>query len=173
MDTLQVRPNQLFLDLDGVLADFDRTAREIVGMDSYKFEFLHGGNEFWRRMNEVDDLFNTFHPMPDAFELWDAVKHLNPFILTALPHTNADVVDAQKRRWVRRHLGSSVPVFTCETSDKPLYCSPGDVLVDDRTVNRTAWRRRGGRFVQHTSARESLDQLRSLGILSNHEATYA
>lgn len=156
----------LFLDLDGVLADFDKTAGAILGTDNtYKFEFVHGNREFWRRLDEVPDLFASFDPMPDAYELWDAVKHLDPVILTALPKTNAASVDQQKRDWVSRHLGPTVRVITCETEDKPKFCRAGDVLVDDRAVNRSAWWAAGGDFILHTDARSTIERLWKMGII--------
>ena len=41
---------QLFLDCDGVLADFDAGARELLGMSSRSFEDRYGKREFWRRI---------------------------------------------------------------------------------------------------------------------------
>jgi hypothetical protein len=42
--------------------------------------------------------------------------------------------------------------------------APGDVLVDDTPTYRHLWEGAGGRFVLHRSARESLAELRALGL---------
>lgn len=151
--------------MDGVLADFDKRASAILGMDSYKFEFQHGTQEFWSRLNEDPDLFASFEPLPDAMELWAAVEDRDPAILTALPKTNGERVSRQKREWVARHFGPHVEVITCRSHDKPDYAGIGDVLVDDRATYRGAWEANGGKFVHHQSAASSIIQLKSLGII--------
>ena len=40
----------LFLDCDGVLADFDTGVRDLLGMDANRFESKHGRGEFWKRL---------------------------------------------------------------------------------------------------------------------------
>jgi 5'(3')-deoxyribonucleotidase len=86
----------LYLDLDGVLADFDRSACKMLGTtNSYKFEFVYGQDMFWERLNRDPHFFRNLELMPDAMILWDAVKHMNLAILTALPSSRAAQVDEQ------------------------------------------------------------------------------
>jgi hypothetical protein len=39
------------------------------------------------------------------------------------------------------------------------------VLVDDREKLRETWEEAGGHFVHHTSAKETIKELRKLGII--------
>lgn len=157
---------KIFLDLEGVLADFDKRACEVLnGECHYRYDFIHGGDALWSRLNGSFDFFASFDPMPDAFTLWDAVKHLDPVILTALPKTNAFSVDEQKRRWVGEHLGYHVRVITCETLDKPKYATGGSILVDDRSVNKAKWEAAGGTFILHTRAVFTIAKLKELGAI--------
>lgn len=159
-------PHQIYLDMDGVLADFDAAACAALGTDnSYKWEWIHGTKAFWDTLYANDNFFGDLPPMPDALRLFERVEHLRPIVLTALPKTGAVEVDRQKREWVARYLGGDVAVITCQTHEKPDYCLRGDVLVDDRSVNRDKWQGRGGHFVLHTSAAESLGVLESLGVI--------
>ncbi|RVJ51449.1 hypothetical protein CN175_15875 [Sinorhizobium meliloti] len=162
-----MEPNvTIYLDLDGVLADFDKRACEVLnGECHYRYDFIHGGDALWARLNAVPDFFRSFDKMPDADVLWDAVRHLDPVILTALPKTNPGVVDWQKREWVEENLGQRVRVTTCETHDKPLYCKPGDILIDDRSVNKARWEAAGGIFILHNRAVFTVAKLRQLGII--------
>lgn len=154
----------IHLDLDGVLANFDKAAGAAIGTDDiYKFDFVYGPKEFWRRINEVQEFFLTMEMMPDAEELMDFLGGERLSILTALPLSNPDRVQAQKRAWVRKHIGD-VFVTCCATKDKPFFCSPGDILVDDRAINREAWISRGGKYVLHTSAADTIEQLKGLGV---------
>lgn len=156
----------LYLDLDGVLADFDKAAGARMGTDNiYKYEFVWGANKFWEKINIDDDFFAELEPMPDAWELIEEVGHLDPVILTALPRDNAERVDRQKRQWVEDNIGHGYKVITCQTKDKPNYCKPGDILIDDRAINRDAWLAKGGTYIIHTTARRTIGTLQALGII--------
>jgi hypothetical protein len=48
--------------------------------------------------------------------------------------------------------------------DKPRWSGPGRVLVDDRASARQGWEAKGGRFVHHRSAAQSIAALRELGF---------
>jgi hypothetical protein len=150
--------------MDGVLADFDREATYRIGSNIYEFEFKHGSQQFWERLNEGGDFFAKLHPMPDMPELWARVRHLNPAILTALPRDNGEEVARQKGAWAARYLGFHVQVITCLTSDKPLYCRPGDILIDDRNANEAAWIKAGGTFIHHKNAASTILWLNKLGV---------
>lgn len=163
---VRLRSRVLYLDLDGVLANFDKAAAEALGTDNiYKFEFVYGTAAFWNRINSYPNFWSDLEVMPDAAHLWYAVRHLEPVILTALPYSNAEKVDAHKRQWVFEQFGDKAKVITCMTKDKPNYCQPGDTLVDDRAVNQAAWRRKGGNYVIHTNAENTIIQLTTLGVL--------
>jgi len=153
---------QIFLDCDGVLADFDKGAAAILGLTPQAFEKRHGASEFWRRLARADDFFATLDPLPDAFELYDAVREKNPVILTGLPR--GKWAEPQKRRWAETHF-PGVPVITTLAALKHEHREPGDVLVDDRDKHRRLWEAEGGVFVHHTSARDSIARLRALGYL--------
>ncbi len=146
----------LFLDCDGVLADFDAGARLVLGTDIRTFEARHGKREFWRRLARTKDFYATLPEMPDARELFEAVKHLRPTILTGLPIGNWAA--PQKVRWAAEHF-PGVPIITCMARDKHRHMQPGDVLVDDRATHRAAWEDAGGVFVHHKTARASLQEL--------------
>jgi 5'(3')-deoxyribonucleotidase len=154
----------VFFDLDGVLADFDKAAGRILGTDNiYRFEFVYGQEEFWRLLNEEPWFFREMEMLPGSNHLVNAVRHHDVKVLTALPKTNPERVDSQKRAWVRANLGN-LPVITCQTHDKPNYCTPGDVLIDDRAVNKKKWEAKGGRFIVHTDVGSTLAQLNSMGL---------
>lgn len=157
---------RLFLDLDGVIADFDKTAEQILGTDNiYKFEFIWGADEFWRRINTVPDFFRKLEMKPDAWVLLSATAHMNRAFLTALPHVNPGTAARLKSEWVWEHFGYNMPIICYETKDKPKPCRPGDILIDDRAVNKAAWEAAGGRYIIHTSAGESVAQLRAWGVI--------
>ena len=148
--------SHLFLDLDGVLADFEAGAHMVLAMSPKAFEAKFGRREFWRRLARAKDFYATLPLMPDAMELFDAVKHLNPIILTGLPRGNwaAD----QKVRWAAKYFPGT-RIITTTARDKRDHAKAGDVLVDDQLKHRHLWEEAGGIFIHHRSAADSLEQL--------------
>jgi 5'(3')-deoxyribonucleotidase len=147
---------RLFLDADGVLADFDLAARGLLGMRSKEYIDKHGRGMFWKRLAEAPNFYGDLAEMPDARVLFDAVRHLKPTILTGLPAGNWAA--PQKVEWAAGHF-PGVPIITCMARDKHLHMHPGDVLVDDREKHRAEYEAAGVVFVHHKNAEDSLRQL--------------
>lgn len=146
----------LFLDCDGVLADFDRGAEHVLGMKPDAFQKRFGNREFWKRLGKAPDFYATLPQMPDAQTLFAAVKHLKPTILTGLPLGNWAA--PQKVKWAAAHF-PEVPIVTCMARDKHRHMKPGDVLVDDREIHRAAYEAAGVVFIHHINAADSIRQL--------------
>ena len=150
---------RLFLDCDGVLADFDEGARRLLGMSPAAFEAKHDRREFWRRIATASNFYGTLPEMPDARQLFDAVAHLQPTILTGLPIGNWAA--PQKIAWAATHF-PGVPIITCMARDKHKHMAAGDVLVDDRENHRAAYENAAVVFVHHRDAADSLNQLAAI-----------
>lgn len=139
---------KIFLDLDGVMADFDRAFPERFGISHIDMP----KKEMWKYVNSVEDFFSTLPPCHGALENWHGwLKEFNPIILTACPSSNYEHVAMHKRRWVRQWLGPQVLVLPVNGSEsKPLFMhAPGDILIDDWGKNCRAWEEAGGIAVKH------------------------
>ena len=147
---------RLFLDADGVLADFDLGVRKLLGMRPKAFIHERGRGTFWKELGRAANFYGSLQEMPDARILFDAVKHLKPTILTGLPVGNWAA--PQKVEWAADHF-PGVPIVTCMARDKHKHMHPGDVLVDDREKHRAAYEAAGVVFVHHKNAEDSLRQL--------------
>lgn len=105
----------IFLDMDGVLANFEKAAAQIPDV---------------KRPDEVLD-FSTFEPMPgaiDAVEKIIAMGH-DVFIATTPPWNNPSAW-GQKRDWIEEHLPQlKRKMFLTHRKD----LLKGDILVDDST----------------------------------------
>lgn len=150
---------QLFLDCDGVLADFEAGSVAMLGMLPAEFEKRHGKRAFWREVAHTKDFYFRLPLMADARKLFDAVAHLDPIILTGLPLGNWAA--PQKVRWAELHF-PGVHIITCMARDKYRHMRGADVLVDDRADHSDKWEAAGGIFVHHRDARSSLRQLADL-----------
>jgi hypothetical protein len=147
---------QLYLDCDGVLADFDKGATAVLGLPPRAYEQRHGIGRFWQELASAPDFYFGLPLMPDAMALFDAVRHLDPVILTGLPRGNwaAD----QKLRWAARHFPGT-RIITTFARDKRNHAKEGDVLVDDQKKHAYLWEEVGGIFIQHRNAADTIARL--------------
>jgi hypothetical protein len=153
-----MKVKKLFLDLDGVLADFDRGVEAITGKRPDEL----ATSTMWRALARHGDFFGALEMMADAQHLWDFCEPYDPTILTGLPR--GDWAEPQKRRWVANMLGRDVDVITCWSRDKPRWSGPGHVLVDDRKSLREPWEAKGGVFILHVDAERTIEKLQALGL---------
>jgi 5'(3')-deoxyribonucleotidase len=157
----------LWIDCDGVVANFDKAADDIFGMPSRLFEERFGSDAFWDTLSYTDpEFFLNLELMPDAMELWDALKDVeDKGFLTGAPLT---VPDAwwQKPIWIHDHFGTFTKAVTCQSKNKYLWCKPGDVIVDDWPKHQKKWEDAGGHWVHHTSAKDSIAELKERGLLN-------
>lgn len=152
---------QLYLDCDGVLADFDRAATEILGMPPRAFEKRHGIGAFWRELARHPGFYGTLPLMPDAMRLFEAVRHLDPVILTGLPR--GKWAAPQKVRWATQHFPET-RILTVMAIDKRKHAQEGDILVDDQLKHAHLWEDAGGIFVHHVNAASTIVKLAELGV---------
>jgi len=142
----------LFCDLDGVLADFNQG---IINKFNKSISDIKP-SELWSGINKSADFFETLPWMPKGKELWSQIRHYNPIILTGVPPGNSTSAE-QKKRWCQRELGEDIKVITCLTLDKPKYCLPRSILIDDRTTNLNSWKDKGGKFIIYNE--NNLDEI--------------
>jgi hypothetical protein len=165
MKMTELKMPHLFLDCDGVLADFDALASDIFGMEPKAWEDEHGSGPFWKTLRNFKDanghgFFRALPLMRDARRLFDAVKHLKPTILTGCPFGNW--APPQKLEWAAEHFPGT-KMLTCMARDKITHLEhPGDVLVDDKTKYQPIWEEGGGIFVHHTDAESTLAKLKEI-----------
>lgn len=147
---------QLYLDCDGVLADFDKGATAVLGLPPRAFEKRHGLGRFWQKLASAPDFYFALPLMDDAMELFEGARHLNPIILTGLPRGNW--ASDQKVRWAAQYFPDT-RIITTLARDKRNHAKEGDVLVDDQTRHQALWEDVGGIFIHHRTAQESLEEL--------------
>ncbi len=151
---------QLYVDMDGVLADFDKHHENVFGFRANKEK----DDVDWAAIRHVPHFFLHIPPMKDLDELWTAISPYNPIILTGVPHITE--APSNKIGWVRKNLGDDVKVITCRSKEKCTYAKPGDILIDDWEKYKHLWIAKGGIWITHTSAKNSIDELTNLGILN-------
>ena len=153
---------QLFLDCDGVLADFNGGVHNIFGMGSRETRETFGNTVFWRTLRAQPDFYGNLALLPDAMDLFRAVEHLHPIILTGCPV--GGWAEPQKQAWAARYFPET-RMITDLAREKSAYAKPGDILVDDYQKYRDLWEKAGGVFIHHTSVPETLASLKRFHLL--------
>lgn len=119
----------LFIDMDGVLANFDKAASDWLESNP-TVEHIYKGRE-----DRIHGIFRNIPPIDGAIE---AVKKLaesgkyDMFIATAAPWDNPESA-TDKRYWIEHHFGELFKRRMFVTHRKDLLA--GDYLIDDRTKN--------------------------------------
>ncbi len=157
---------ELFVDLDGVLANLQSRIEEMLG---HELETLSNGNwahdeEIWERIHDMGGVdFSTLDMMEDAQELWDYVEKYSPTILTAAGPVEAS--SGMKKEWVEKNLTGYSDIHTPEKShEKAEWAKPHRILIDDRKKSTEPWTEAGGIAILHTSAKETIAKLKELGL---------
>ena len=153
---------QIYLDADGVLADFDRAGQRLWGMTPRAYEEKVGTQAFWRDLEAQGNFYLNLEPMEDGLRLLKSLPApLRPVILTGAPR--GSWAQDQKLRWRDKHL-PGVPMVVCQAREKWKWCRPGDILVDDMLKYRLAWEVAGGFFIHY----DSKDTNKAWDELSGH-----
>ncbi len=157
----------LYLDMDGVVADFDDYAERILG----PLPGHHGiyPEEQWNKIASNPRLYRELKKTSYADRLVEecrdlaATKGYDLLFLTAVPKGN-DIKWAfyDKMVWAQL-LFPGIPVhFGPYSLDKWRHCQPGDILIDDRPSNIAEWRVAGGIAIHHTNIDATLYELSRL-----------
>ena len=164
MRLIEVKMNyKIFLDQDGVLADFDKGVHDLTGQTIEQL----GKKAMWKAVYSVPDFFEKLDWMPDGKELWEYTKKYKPSVLTGLPGKNGE---EQKRIWVAKHMGSQVPVIVCPAAQKQKYAEEAmregftPILIDDKNDNIQRWNAVGGIGILHRNTAHSVMELQKLGL---------
>lgn len=165
-----IEPYKIFVDLDGVLVDFDKRSAELFNIDPREVEGdKQLKRQFWQNVKQHlaagKQFWGDMDPRPDAFDLWGYVKKHNPTILTASGVTGKEQATREKHEWVRKHLGPNVPTIVVQDGkDKAQYAAPNHILIDDRMKAIGPWIDKGGVGILFTSAVQAIQELKKLGL---------
>jgi hypothetical protein len=180
-----------FVDMDGVLSDFELGFKRITGIYSFPYKnnilrFLKSigyskkialetfDQEFWKVINGKRNFWETLPLMFNGLKLWRYIEKYNPTLLTACPNEKHgySLSVRGKRFWVDKWLGQQIEIIFVEMENygttgrqKAEYCkSKYDILIDDSRKNIDAWIVAGGTGILHTSVYETIKALRRLEL---------
>lgn len=150
---------KIYLDLDGVMADFEKHFKDYFGSEPSDFD----DGTMWKMINGYEDFYANLPMMPNANKLFKFL--IDTFgdvtILSACPRSNYKNAAMQKRQWVYENITDDVTVIPMMGGkNKGLFMhSPGDILIDDMKKNCEAWKDFGGIAIQYNNYEQTVNEL--------------
>lgn len=115
----------VYIDMDGVLCNFDKRQEELVSLGLNKF-----------KAQNHEQTFKDLEPMPGAIEAWNLLQEkYETYVLSTAMWSNVHAW-TDKRVWVEKYLGKSANKKLILSHNKGLL--RGDFLIDDRVANGVA-----------------------------------
>ena len=155
---------KIFSDMDGVLTDFDKSFEKYSkGIPPREYEEKFGKDGFWKLIDGEGKVgFWVGMPwMEDAKQYWDYIKDFDVELLSS--PSRSETSRLGKRLWVRNNM-PGVKLTLAQAFNKKNYAEPNHILIDDRKSNIDQWIASGGIGILHTSAADTIQQLKKLGL---------
>jgi hypothetical protein len=144
----------IFLDMDGVLANFIAGASQLHGREGILDSWPRGvwdaptvfglsSSQFWRKIDAAGaDFWAELEAYPWLPELLETLRWFGPVTILSSPSLGVECPSG-KLRWLRQHVH---PDFRDHLfgHQKHLCAKPGHVLIDDFDTNVTRFREHGG-----------------------------
>ena len=162
---------KIYVDMDGVIADFDQRFRDLAGVSPEEFKAKNGTKGFWDFIDEENKIkfWVGIPPMPGAAELINFVSKHDYEMLTAPSIKKQSRLG--KNLWIRNHTGDifpSKPKVNFKAAKEKHLIKPSltkkDILIDDRAATIDNWNAAGGNGILYKSASQVISTLKKLGL---------
>jgi hypothetical protein len=151
----------IYCDMDGVLVDFDQGYKDLTGMTTKEAD-AKGRTAFWEPIAKAGASFwIRLKWMPDGRQLWDYINQYNPILLSAPSKEESSKIG--KRVWVKQNIPGAKLILR-PASQKQQFSGENQILIDDRVDNIEQWKSKGGIGILHTSASDTIKQLKELRL---------
>lgn len=150
---------KVYVDMDGVLTDFDKAVRAIGGERGLPDDASkEDTDQMFKRIDEAGpEFWSGMDWMPGAKKLWEKIRLFNPVLLSS----PGDLRYAKrgKQDWVNKNI-PGVTLYL--DKDKYQWAERDAVLIDDSAKNIGAWRQAGGIGILHENPEKTEIELLSL-----------
>ncbi len=165
---------EIFVDLDGVLADFNSTFDRMNGLDTIPM-YKMSSSEMQERRNLLYDTLPDFvekgywvdlNPVSD-FELGMGFLRQLDIPIKILSSTSSieslfEKVKSQKLQWLNKYGIEFEPIFVPGKQLKLSYAQKGNILIDDTLDTIKNWYTKGGIGIHHMNWANTIAELKKL-----------
>ena len=141
----------IYLDMDGVIADFVKRYKELYNMEPKEAEknkkFDHFFDEFI-----ASNQFATLDLMPGAMEGIEFLRKCSvptQILSSTANEKRYDAISKQKMIWLQTHGITFTPNFVPGKRHKYKYAAPDKIIIDDTESVIDDWRSAGGIGILH------------------------
>ena len=153
---------KIYLDMDGVLTDFQASFKKIDGRTTEQVE-KEGDKSFWDHVDKGGLEFWSKMPWTKTGkQLWNYVKNKNVAILSSPARSLPNSIKG-KYIWIGRELGS-IDVNLKRAREKQELASSESILIDDLPKNIKQWKASGGHGILFKNAGQAIKELKKLGV---------
>jgi len=153
----------IYCDMDGVLVDFVKGYKELTGVDTTNY--VNSTPEFWQPVDKQGPAFwASLDWTNDGKQLWSYIKKYKPNILSSPSRSQTSRVG--KQVWIKTHLPKTQyrEILLYPRHEKQLFAGENKILIDDLAKTINEWNAKGGIGILHTSAADTIKQLKKLGL---------
>lgn len=156
---------KIYLDMDGVLANFDKQYELLFG--ARPIDTTNRTKHFWSHWDEfvAGKNFTKLELMPGAETLMKACDMFNVPVEILSSTGNEkyyDTIAAQKLEWLKSHNITYKPNFVPGGLKKAKFAAPWNILIDDTPKVVDAYVKAGGTAILHKDANDTIKQLLKL-----------
>ena len=157
---------EIFLDLDGVVADFNKGAANLLDRPFGKGSKLSDADR--KAIIASPSFWFDLPVLSDGKKVHKYAKKFRLNILSAAPIDNPSAIP-QKTKWVKKNLGTiSGSVHIVQRARKKEFARKKDgtpnLLIDDREQNIREWENAGGIGILYKNSKKTINKLKILGF---------
>ena len=152
----------IYLDMDGVIADFVKRYQEMFHMEPRQAEKRKEFNKYFDEFIETKQ-FETLEMMPQAEQLIDFLKSIDiptKILSSTASQARYDAIAPQKEKWLDEHNIHFERIFVPGKRLKYKYADGESLIIDDTVSVIDDWRRAGGYAIWHNNVPATLAMLK-------------
>lgn len=153
---------KIFVDLDGVIADFEKRYKEKFKVSPEQTRDNKSFGGFFDKFI-ADKEFATLDMMPDArllLQFLDTLSVPKEILSSTASEKWHDTIQPQKIEWLKKHGIQYKANLVPGKSHKYKFATPDSIIIDDTKSVIDDWTKAGGIGIWHTDAISTITMLK-------------